>query len=177
MSVSKNHLPQALLKLLLDYNPETGEVVWKIPYGKNKIGDQVGFHVPQKNKQRSALYFYYGGHLRSVAATIWVWMTGEFPEVEIDHENRDNIDNRWVNLREATRSQNQTNTGLYKNNKCGHRGVHRHQGRWRAMISVDGKNKHIGYFNSESEAASAWESEARSHRGDFAFTECVARLP
>ena len=174
MAASKNHLPQTLLKELFDYSPGTGDLTWKVPYGKSKIGDKVGFRVPSPKFGRggpSALYVYYGGREYTVHVLIWIWMTGEPPKAEIDHENRDNNDNRWLNLREATRAQNQTNTNLYRNNKCGRRGVHRFKGRFRAVISIDGRNRHLGYYDSEDAAAEAWRAAADKHnRGDFAVS-------
>lgn len=167
MATSTNHLPQDLLKLLFHYEPASGLLIWKIPYGANKIGDHVGYQIARKHGT-TPLYVWFGGHQYSVHVLIWIWMTGVPPAVEIDHENRNNNDNRWDNLREATRSQNQSNTNIYTTNKSGCRGVHLLQGRWRAMISIDGKNRHLGYFDTAEDAAAAWKAEADRRSGDFA---------
>ena len=41
--------------------------------------------------------------------------------------------------------------------------------KWRAMIQINGASRHIGVFQSEVEAALAYNREARRHFGDFAF--------
>lgn len=44
----------------------------------------------------------------------WLYMTGEFPELYVDHINGDTSDNRWENLRLANASQNVMNSSLHK---------------------------------------------------------------
>lgn len=102
---------------------------------------------------------------------IWVLVTGREPDEEIDHENRDSSDNRWCNLREATRSQNQANTSLYKNNKLRMRGIHlsgKKTKRYRAVISQNGRNYHIGYFDTIEAAQAAWRKAASARHSEFA---------
>ena len=57
---------------------------------------------------------YYKAH-----RVIWLWMTGEWPKEQVDHINHDRTDNRWCNLREASRLENYRNQSQYKNNKSG----------------------------------------------------------
>ena len=67
---------------------------------------------------------------------------------EIDHINRDVLDNRKTNLRFVTHSQNIINAKIQSNNKSGHKGVSwaKHMNKWRAQIKDNGKTKHLGYF-------------------------------
>jgi hypothetical protein len=84
--------------------------------------------------------------------------------LEVDHIDRDGLNNQIVNLRVATRSQNNHNSSsrlgasLYK-------GVSRTGMRWRAQIC----GKHIGSFRTEREAALAYDVEARKKFGDYAY--------
>lgn len=76
--------------------------------------------------------------------------------MDTDHINRNRLDNRRMNLRVATRTQNNFNSGVHSNNKSGHRGVSwtPRIGRWRAYIG--GKNRiELGHFKTIDEAIKA----------------------
>lgn len=92
-------------------------------------------------------------------------MTGEWPAHQIDHEDTDKSNNRWVNLRVATNAQNKQNIRKARSdNKCGLLGVCRDGGRWRAQIKVLYRNKHLGSFASPEQAHAAYlEAKARLH--------------
>lgn len=93
-----------------------------------------------------------------------------FPGAQVDHINGNKLDNRSANLRWATRSQNQANTGLRKTNSSGYKGVywHKEKGRWRAMISFEGRLRHIDYYDTAEEAARAYDAAAIELFGEFA---------
>ena len=105
---------------------------------------------------------------------IWAIQTGEFPPtgMEVDHKNRDKLDNRWSNLRLATESQQRFNGGLKSNNKSGHTGVCRKQDRggewWGAYVTLHGKHHHLGHFRTIEEAIAAREEGVRKLAGEFA---------
>lgn len=84
----------------------------------------------------------------------WLYVHGEWPAGEIDHKNRIKSDNRIINLRDTTKNKNQQNSKLRTDNKSGVKGVswHTHHGKWVAQIRVDGKNYHLGYFDTLEEA-------------------------
>lgn len=87
-----------------------------------------------------------------------------------DHRNMNTLDNRRANLRVATYSQNRCNTPARADNKVGLKGVSlvRHSGRWRAVIGVDGRQMHLGVFDSPEEAARAYDAAASRLYGEFA---------
>jgi hypothetical protein len=78
---------------------------------------------------------------------------GEIPEgMEVDHRNGNQADNRLVNLRLATRSQNARN-GRLRKNATGFRGVYATgNGKFQAMASLSGKVKALGTFDTAEEA-------------------------
>jgi hypothetical protein len=96
-------------------------------------------------------------------------MTGEWPSKEIDHCDGNKSNNKWSNLRLATKSQNQANSRIHKNNKSGVRGVHWHSQSktWRAMIKTNMKYTYLGSFKSKKDAASAYYAEAKKRFGNF----------
>jgi hypothetical protein len=87
----------------------------------------------------------------------WLYVYGKFPEEQLDHINRIKSDNRIVNLRLATNSENRQNIPIYKSNKSGVAGVHwsKKSGKWRAEITFGGRLIHIGFYDNLSDAAAA----------------------
>jgi hypothetical protein len=93
----------------------------------------------------------------------------------VDHIDGDPLNNRRSNLRLATQQQNCFNsrsiTGASK-----YKGVARsHHGKWRAYISTDGKQSHLGYFDFEEHAAEAYNIAALDLFGTFARLNVIER--
>lgn len=76
---------------------------------------------------------------------------------DIDHINRNKLDNRLKNLRYVTRSQNIYNMGLKTNNTSGHKGVtwDKRRNKWRAYIGGSVARKELGSFKNKSDAIKA----------------------
>jgi hypothetical protein len=97
-------------------------------------------------------------------------MTGEWPKKsDVDHINGVKSDNRWCNLREATRAENTSNTQIRITNTSGYKGVgwHKHHKKWSAQIRVDGYLYYLGLFDTPEEAAAMFEGAAKMLRGEF----------
>ena len=90
--------------------------------------------------------------------------------LEVDHINRNGLDNRRSNLRIATRSQNNANRKS-KNVTSNYQGVcwSRRDKKWRANIQINRKKQSLGYFDSEIEAAKAYDKKAKELFGEFAI--------
>ncbi len=90
---------------------------------------------------------------------------------EIDHVNRNGLDNRRTNLRASSRSQNSANRGRQINSGK-YKGVHRtaNKERWRARIQVNGEGIYLGTFDDAVDAALTYDVAAREHFGEFACT-------
>lgn len=103
----------------------------------------------------------------------WFYQTGGWPKDEIDHKNGIPSDNRWKNLREATRSNQLHNTRMRSDNTSGYKGVcwAKKEGRWLASITLHGKSKFIGYYETPKKAHAAYCAAAKRLHGEFARTK------
>lgn len=88
----------------------------------------------------------------------------------IDHINRNKLDNRKKNLRICTQSQNRYNSVKKVNSFSGYKGVtwHKASKKWRACIGYNKKHLHLGLFNNKKDAAYAYNKMALNLCGEFA---------
>lgn len=88
----------------------------------------------------------------------------------VDHINGDRLDNRRENLRICTYQQNSFNSKKHYGSTSKYKGVSykKDHKRWMACIYLNRKFKHIGYYNTEDEAAMAWNKVAKQYHGEFA---------
>lgn len=95
------------------------------------------------------------------------------PGIEVDHRDRNGLNNRRSNLREATRAQNQMNAVGKPYGTSRFKGVDwdKKSMKWRARIKKAGKQKTLGYFTSEEAAHAAYCSVVEELHGKFARTE------
>jgi hypothetical protein len=152
-------LTQARLKEVLHYDPETGIFTRRIRTSTRvNIGDIAGFvhssgyvHIKIDRK-------IYKGHRLA-----WLYMTGNWP-YELDHKDGIRSHNWFDNLRDVSKSGNSQNQRkARKDNKNGHLGVSilKKTGTFRACIAINGKNKHLGCFNTADEAYDAYVTAKR----------------
>jgi hypothetical protein len=174
------------VRSLLSYNPETGELRWRVSRARTaKKGNLAGC---RSTANGGGLIVTVDGQGYRATHLIWLIVEGYMPDHEIDHENGDSFDNRWRNLREATHMQNCWNRKRRSTNTSGYTGVSWHKGRWvpgysrgtqrrcadswhpgcwQARIQVDGRTIHLGEFDTAEEAAVVYEAAARQHFGEF----------
>jgi len=100
---------------------------------------------------------------------IYLWHTGKMP-VFIDHKDQNKTNNKIENLRPATKSQNNCNTKLRKDNTSGFCGVYWHKvaNAWSAEISVKRKKRRIGFYETKEDAAMAYNLAATQLHGEYA---------
>lgn len=91
---------------------------------------------------------------------------GYCPKI-IDHKNGNGLDNRIVNLREATSTENSLNSRKRQNTSSKHKGITFYRGRWIARIKINKKDKWLGSFLTEREAYRARKEAVKTHYGKF----------
>lgn len=151
----------------LSYDPETGVFTWRRNgRGRSKReGAVAGAPGPRGyvriHTAKRDLY----GH-----RVAWLFVTGAWPSQEIDHINRDRSDNRYLNLREVSCSENRWNTmGQPSRRESIYKGVARSKGkgRWRAQINAHGQTIRLGVFDSQEEAAAAYKEGSLKYHGRY----------
>jgi len=162
-------LTQIRLKQLLDYDPETGRFTWRAACGRHG-------RIPSGTIAGSISRYRYirlDGKNYPASGLAFLWMTGQRPR-EVDHINTNKIDDRWSNLRPATRSQNGANQHGRKHRKRKlPKGVHLHIGKRRskpyvAVVGFQNRRISLGYFRTPEEAYAAYSEAARKYDGEFA---------
>jgi hypothetical protein len=141
------------IRTAIAYNPDTGVFTWAIPpLAKRKVGDVAGY-VDHDGYRIIG----YGGRYYKAHRIAWYLFYNKWPSGDIDHINGNPGDNRIINLRDASRRENCSNT---KRNRAGHlvgttwRPI---MGKWQARIQPPGGRTYtIGYFNTDKEAHEAY---------------------
>lgn len=155
------HLTQARLKEVLHYDPVVGIFLWKSPTSTRvKIGD-----IPTPMKSRPYVQIRIDGKRHYAHRLAWLWQTGEFPALGLDHRNTIKSDNALSNLRVATDTQNGANKGIRRDSSTGIKGVRKCKktGKWVARL----KGAHLGAFQTQSLASEAYDTAATREYGEF----------
>jgi HNH endonuclease len=147
---------------LLAYDSETGILTWRMRRGSAGAGSPAGtLH------SKGYLLVRVDGVRFLAHRLAWLLAHGEWPRGEIDHTDGEPSNNRITNLRVVTRTQNNINTKLSRNNTSGITGViwDRRKRKWWAQLKLYGRLKHLGYFTSKEEAETARLQAAVAHVG------------
>jgi|SRR3990170_3312281 len=157
-------ITQKLLKEFLHYDPMTGVFTrLKRTCSRNKVGDIAG--TIDSNGYVVIRIF---GALRYAHRLAWFYMKGVWPRPEIDHRDTVRDNNRWKNLREATRAINAQNKRKAQNNsKTGLLGVSPHGVGFDAYISLNKKRYYLGYYSTSEQAHAARLKAERKLRPEY----------
>ena len=139
-------MTQNELKEILRYDPDTGIFIWKLNVGKRlKAGQRAG-----SNDGRGYIHIKINGKNYKAHRLAWLYMYGQWPKKHIDHINKVKHDNRIENLRCVTNQEN-----LFNTDAKGY-SWHKASQKWKAKIVLDGKHKHLGLYDTEAEARTAY---------------------
>lgn len=170
MKHNESFLTAEHLRSQLSYNSETGSFSWRNARAGNKIksGDIAGF--VRANGYRE-IGITIGGKCRhySEHRLAWLYVYGIWPNHYIDHIDRNRSNNKISNLREATNAQNCLNRSKRKETLSRYVGVSWFNSikKWRADIRVGGKLYYLGKFDTERDAAVAYNKYAIARDPSF----------
>lgn len=159
--MNKETIPARQVADLVRYEPETGRLFWKhrdvalsplrrvgLAFNTVHAGKEA-FTATDSRGYKSGRIFDKTYPAHRVA---WAAHYGEWPDV-VDHINGDKTDNRIVNLRSVTKADN----GRNRRSKGKPFGVQfdARRGLWRARVTFNYLDRHVGYFPTEQEALAA----------------------
>ena len=149
----RDQITAAYVRGSLQYDQETGVLTWSKDQGRARAGDVAGGVRSTDGYITIGLYGNkFHGHRLAYAI-----VNGEWPNFDIDHINGQRSDNRWSNLRAATRSENNQNIrGARPGNKTGLLGVHQAGRKFRASIKLAGVRTDLGMFDTAEAAHRAY---------------------
>jgi hypothetical protein len=159
-------LTQERLRHLVLYEPETGLFFYKNRFHSHLNGQRIA-RAPDGS---GYLLINIDGRCYGAHRLAWLYMTGDLPKDTIDHRDLNKLNNRWHNLREATRSQQKANSRKRSDSSSPFKGVswRPRQRKWQANVTRDGTRHHLGYFRTAEEASAAYEAAATRLFGQFA---------
>lgn len=156
-------ITQKRIKELFEY--KEGKLYWRIQKSNRiKIGDRAG-HLGNENYRKirmdNCLYLEH--------RLIWLMFKNYLPK-ELDHINGIRNDNRIENLREVNRNQNQWNRKKNKKGTSKYKGVYwnKELKKWRVEIQYYGTPIYLGDFDSEIEAAKAYNKKCEELFKEYA---------
>lgn len=174
MIISREDVTPMMVKSLVRYTPETGELFWRERgdewFGRvkdrkrwnNIYNGKRALHGIRKTGHRAGAIFglYFAAH-----RVAWACYYGHWPTHFIDHINGDPADNRITNLRDVPHIENCRNQSQRSNNNSGRVGVcwDNQYRKWRAYITVNRVNIRLGSFASKREAIAARVAAERKH--------------
>lgn len=165
-------LSQTFLKSVLRYDPLDGSWTWlrremaSPQWNGHFAGKPAGSIDPDTGYLRIRI----GKRLYYAHRLAWLYMTGEWPKIEVDHENTNRADCRWENLREATHAENNTNKPNRSDNTSGFKGVSfdKKSQKWVSDFRLNGKRIRRRGFGTAELAHAAYVEDATLHAGQFA---------
>lgn len=143
----------------LQYDPESGQFVWKVSKGTARAGDVAGASLRKNGYYAISI----DGRRYYAHRLAWLFVHGKMPAQCIDHIDGDRTNNRIANLRDVPARINFHNQpSLRRNNTSGFKGVSwsTQRKRFVAQISINRRPKFLGFFDNPEDASAAyWEAK------------------
>ena len=148
-------LTQARLKEVLRYNRKTGVFTWRVSLSFRRDAGQIAGCIKRGDCDYCVIRV--DSVLHRASRLAWLYVTGAWPTLQVDHQDRDSLNDAWRNLRLTTNKQNGENASLRHDNKSGCRGVRKRAdtGKWQANIKHHRQVIALGCFKQKKDAVAA----------------------
>lgn len=163
-----------MVEHLFQVDAEGGLIWWKNPTNPRlKVGSIAGCQTHRSAYVMIGLTIQGKKKWFKRHRLIWLYVHGKWPEADIDHINGVPGDDRISNLRAATKSQNSMNCKVSSKNTSGCKGVcwNPKKERWRARITMAGKENFLGWFKTLEGAIVARKNAEIQYFGEFVRRE------
>jgi hypothetical protein len=168
MKSIKSLPPIEELKKLLYYEPDTGLFRWKF----SRRGAQAN-SVAGSLHSRGYIHVKINQEVFKAHRLAWALHYNQDPGgMQIDHIDENKSNNKIINLRLAGHRENGANFGPQKNNKLGVKGIHCEKGKFKTRIKRNGKEYHLGTYDTIEEASDVYRATAQELHGEFAYEKC-----
>jgi hypothetical protein len=155
-----------LVRELIDYDQDTGVFTWRardrhwfkreqdFKMWNTRFAGSVTGCVHRDATGYPTLAINVLGRTWLAHRLAFIYMGEALPD-QVDHLNRDSVDNRWKNLSSSSAKENMKNKSMFRNNTSGVAGVswHKARGKWEARVHSGGERKSLGYFEDLAKAA------------------------
>lgn len=160
-----------ILRTLLIYDPVAGTFIWLPRLNDIQFSQEWAYKKAGKTDTHGYLQIRIHGTTYLAHRLAWTMMTNEWPKGHLDHANGNPLDNRWINLRSASHSQNRANSRKRKDNTTGYPGVYRSKtsGKFTSQINVNKKTIYLGTFKTAKDAGAAYQTALKKHFGEYAY--------
>ena len=162
----KKEITTELVRELLNYDQDTGVFTWRsrdrrwfktdgsFKSWNTRYAGEVAGYVWTNTRGYPTLRLTLFGEDWLVHRLVFLWMGEALPE-QVDHLNRDSLDNRWDNLCASSQEENMKNLSMFSNNTSGVTGVcwDKSNSKWKARVKINGKFRALGCFTDLQEAA------------------------
>ena len=150
---------------------ELGKIYWKSPPKNHaeKTGTEAGYLNAGAGKNKSYWQVRVFGKTFKRSRVIFYMANGRWPSPAVDHINGNSLDDRPINLRECTLSQNAVNSATHSRIHALPRGVYlTKQGRYMARLTRNRLTKSLGVYATPEEAKAVYDGARKEAFGEFA---------
>lgn len=137
--LTKPSITQYRLKEWVYYNPETGDFTWKQVAERqtvNKVGDFIRKLSHPKEPSKCYYYIALEGVTYPAHRLAFLYMRGRLP-IEVNHIDKNLLNNKWNNLREVTHTEAHYTAKLPANNKIGVKGLRKRKYDYIVQVTKD----------------------------------------